>query len=96
MPLKLKIPLLPIEITLSKKKPYGEVVNKDYNKVFVIGFNKTGTTTLKRTLFLWGFKLGDQKVASMMTEDYRDSRYERILKLVETTDASILQARTVS
>lgn len=87
MSYKFKIPFIPIVLDISKKQPIGKVENKSYHKVFVIGFNKTGTTTLKRTLFLWGFKIGDQRVACMMMEDYRDKRLERIFKLVETADA---------
>ena len=86
MAYKFKFPLLPLEITLSKKQPTGKVYKRNYNKVFVIGFNKTGTTTLKRTLMLWGFKIGNQRIASMMLEDYHLKRYERILSLVETAD----------
>src|SRR6056297_2482611 len=87
MSIKFKIPILPVNIEFSKVQPSGKVFRRDYNKVFIIGFNKTGTTTLERTLRLWGFKIGDQRVASMMLEDYSDSRWDRILKLVETADA---------
>ena len=86
MAYKFKLPLFPLEITFSKKQPFGIVLERNYNKVFVIGFNKTGTTTLKRTLMLWGFKIGNQQVASMMLEDYYLNRYERIFAFVETAD----------
>jgi len=36
---------------------------------------------------LWGFKIGNQKIASMMLEDYSLQRFERIFALVETADA---------
>ena len=87
MAFKFKLPILPINISVSKVQPSGKIINKTYDKVFVIGYNKTGTTTLKRVLNLWGFKIGDQRVASMMIEDYASKRYDRIFNLVKTADA---------
>jgi len=80
------VPLLPFVINISRRQPKGRINNRKYNKVFIIGFNKTGTTTLKHTLMSWGLKPGNQKIACMMMEDYKDKRYERIFSLVETAD----------
>jgi len=87
MAIEFTIPFIPVKIKASKVQPSGKVLNKNYNKVFVIGFNKTGTTSLRRTMMLWGFKIGNQQVASMMVEDYANKRYDRIFRLVETADA---------
>lgn len=40
---------------------------RSYDKVFVIGFNKTGTTTLYFTLKGLGFNMGEQRVAEVMS-----------------------------
>lgn len=40
---------------------------RGYSKVFVIGFNKTGTTTLYHTLKGLQYKMGDQRVAEVLT-----------------------------
>ncbi|WP_156907154.1 sulfotransferase [Thalassobaculum salexigens] len=37
------------------------ISNKSFNKVFCIGYNKTGTTTLEQVLRLYGYKLPDQQ-----------------------------------
>lgn len=35
--------------------------NKSFNKIFCIGFNKTGTTTLEQVLRLYGYRMPDQQ-----------------------------------
>ncbi len=35
--------------------------NKSFNKIFCIGYNKTGTTTLEQVLGLYGYRLPDQQ-----------------------------------
>ena len=35
--------------------------NKDFNKIFCIGFNKTGTTSLERVLRFYGYHLPNQQ-----------------------------------
>lgn len=50
-------------------------------KVFIIGYNKTGTTSLKRLFLNWGFKVGDEAVGHILTEDWlMHGRTDRILK----------------
>jgi len=64
------------------------VFNKNYDKVFVIGLGKTGTTSLAKTLKLFGFTLGNQAVAEVLSEDWalrRDSN--RIIRYCYTADA---------
>ncbi len=54
---------------LLKKEAKGvpSSIQRGYSKVFVIGFNKTGTTTLYQTLKGLQFKMGDQRVAEVLT-----------------------------
>jgi DNA polymerase III delta prime subunit len=66
--MKINLPIFPISVSLNRKlKVYkSKIVNRDYDKVFVIGFNKTGTTTLKKILEVFGFKIGNQIAAEVL------------------------------
>jgi len=52
--------------TFTKKVSAVARANKDFNKIFGIGWNKTGTTTLATVLELYGYALPDQ-----MTQEVR-------------------------
>tara|TARA_B100000497_G_C7645382_1_gene388070 strand:- start:236 stop:943 length:708 start_codon:yes stop_codon:yes gene_type:complete len=47
--------------------------SKSYEKVFVIGMNKTGTTTLYASLSQLGFEMGDSRVGEVMAAEYFQS-----------------------
>ncbi len=85
----LRIPLININISISRKKSFSsKIYNKNYNKVFVIGFNKTGTTTLKKTLSSFGLKVGNQVAAEVLTEDWsKYKKADRIIRYCHTADA---------
>lgn len=64
-------------------------------KVFIIGYNKTGTTSLKRLFENWGFSIGDEAVGHILTEDWLvHGRTDRILRFVET--AQVFQDKPFS
>ena len=44
-----------IHTDFTKKVRAKVIANKNYNKIFCIGYNKTGTTTLETVLKLYGF-----------------------------------------
>ena len=48
---------------------WGQVKDKTYSKVFCIGFNKTGTTSVEVALRNFGFKIGEQKVAEVLADE---------------------------
>ena len=54
------------------------ITNKNFNKIFCIGYNKTGTTTLETLLKLYGYILPNQQdqtarlAKSMLQADYTD------------------------
>jgi hypothetical protein len=73
------------EGVISEKCP--ATLNKGNQKVFCIGLNKTGTTSLERTLRDFGFRMGDQSVAEILTEDWAHKRIDRILRYCHTADA---------
>jgi|OM-RGC.v1.024918694 hypothetical protein len=56
-------------------------------KIFCIGFNKTGTTSLHRALFREGFKLGDQPTAEKLLNAYVAGHYEPIEAYCKTARA---------
>lgn len=49
-------------------------------KIFCIGCNKTGTTTLERTFKDYGFLLGNQRQAEYLLDDYILKNYEPIIE----------------
>lgn len=59
--------------------------NKD--KIFVIGFNKTGTTTLKKTLSDFGYICGNQRSAEFLMRDVFNDHYETLKKYCNTAEA---------
>lgn len=63
------------------------IKKRDYSKVFCIGFGKTGTTSLEKALKDWGFKMGDQAVAEILSEDWAQRRTDRIIRFCYTADA---------
>lgn len=56
-------------------------------KIFCIGFNKTGTTSLEKALTTHGFKLGDQRKGELLLEDWSIRNFESTIKLSYTADA---------
>jgi len=94
MKFKLKLPIISLKLDVSRRlrnpnPPLsGTVVNRNYDKVFVIGFNKTGTTTLNYVLKKFGFKLGDQAVAEILDIEWGESgKTDKILRYCETAEA---------
>lgn len=57
------------------------------NKVFCIGFGKTGTTSLETALSKFGYRLGNQAAAEMLVEDWYHGKSERIINFCHTADA---------
>jgi hypothetical protein len=73
---------------LTKKNIDEYRVNKrEYDKVFCIGFNKTGTTSLEKALINFGFTMGNQPAAEMLAEDWAKNRTDRIINYCYTADA---------
>lgn len=56
-------------------------------KVFVIGQNKTGTTSMALALRSLGYKLGDQVAAELLLDDWVEGRFDRIIDLCQNADA---------
>ena len=56
-------------------------------KVFGVGHNKTGTTSLAVALRTWGYTIGDQFVGEGLIGDWSEGRYDRIVSLADTADS---------
>ena len=56
-------------------------------KVFCIGRNKTGTTSLKAYLEQCGFYFGDQRTAELMVEEYAAKNWSPILSYCKSAQA---------
>jgi hypothetical protein len=56
-------------------------------KVFVIGHNKTGTTSVEGALASLGLRMGDQARGELLLEDWARGRFDRIIGLSRTAEA---------
>jgi hypothetical protein len=56
-------------------------------KIFCIGFGKTGTTSLELALKKMGFIMGNQAAAELLAEDWHNKRIDRIVNYCHTADA---------
>ena len=56
-------------------------------KIFCIGRNKTGTTSLELALQRFGYRLGDQAQAELYIEDWARRDFGRIIQLCRKADA---------
>jgi hypothetical protein len=57
------------------------------SKVFCIGCNKTGTTSLEEALKSFGYRMGSQKAGELLLRDYAERDFRKILKLCKTATA---------
>lgn len=62
-------------------------LQKNKEKVFCIGLNKTGTTTIEQVFKDLGYKVGKQRKGELLLEDWGKRRFDRIISLCKTADA---------
>ena len=60
---------------------------KQSPKIFCIGLNKTGTTTVERVLKDFGYALGDQVEGELLMEAWYQRDFKRIIKFCKTAEA---------
>jgi hypothetical protein len=53
-------------------------------KVFCIGLNKTGTTSLKKEMQELGFIIGDQRRAELLVDDWAKRDFKRLIRYCRT------------
>lgn len=56
-------------------------------KVFCVGQNKTGTTTMEAVLKTLGYKMGSQPKGELLSKEWADRDFKKIVKLCRTADA---------
>ena len=56
-------------------------------KVFVIGANKTGTTSMNKFLQDLGYRTGPQRRFEMLRHQYYDGDWQEILKIIHNYEA---------
>jgi hypothetical protein len=56
-------------------------------KVFCVGRNKTGTTSMARALQMLGYKLGSQKQGELLIEDWALRDFRRLIEYCKKSDA---------
>lgn len=61
--------------------------DKETVKVFCIGLNKTGTTSLERALSDLGYRMGNQRTGERLLGAYLQHDFRQIIKLTKTADA---------
>jgi hypothetical protein len=92
----IQLPFLPWDINIERRlrdnlmdPNSGTLIkNRNYEKIFCIGFGKTGTTSLGNLLSLFGFRVGNQAVAEVLSRDWlihKDA--DRIIRYCYTADA---------
>ena len=69
----IRVPFSSIEVEINRHKRLSSSQPISEQKVFVIGLNKTGTTTLKDTLNKLGYKIGDQRVAEILAIEWAET-----------------------
>lgn len=72
----------------SAKEKFAWHLNGKYkNKIFCIGRNKTGTTSMLHVFKEFGFKLGHQPTAELLLKDYIARNWKPILDYCQTAQA---------
>jgi Sulfotransferase domain len=56
-------------------------------KIFCIGRNKTGTTSVEQALRDLGYRLGNQRAGELLVDDWARRDFRRIVELARTADA---------
>lgn len=56
-------------------------------KVFCIGFNKTGTTSIERALRDLGYKMGNQRKALFLVDAYKNRNFKKIVNFCRYAEA---------
>ena len=74
-----KTPFLPFNIKISKSARSPKFKRFGY-KVFCIGKNKTGTTSLQKEFHRRGYQVGDQRQAELLTHYYHIHDFDPIIQ----------------
>lgn len=71
-------------ITLESRKTWNRkkraLLRGKKQKIFCVGFNKTGTTSLGKAMGELGFSVGDQKIAENLHREYSQRDFKKIIR----------------
>lgn len=75
-----------------KSTPSGDtsLVNST-TKIFVVGMNKSGTTTLRKVLAELGFLVGEQSVAEELIHDWARRNFSSLVDFIDRSGAQVFQ-----
>lgn len=62
-------------------------LKKNKEKIFCIGLNKTGTTTIERVLSEFEYTIGDQHRGELLLHDWYNRKYKSIIKFSKSANA---------
>lgn len=68
------------------KKITDSLLPKKQAKIFCIGQNKTGTTSIQKAFIELGFKVGDQRKAELLWREYWQGDFDSIIKYCKTAE----------
>ena len=63
------------------------IFRKQKQKVFCIGYNKTGTTTLEKVLKDFGYAMGNQIQGELLIDDWYQRNFKSIIKFCKSAEA---------
>jgi hypothetical protein len=63
-----------------------EIQNSNNPKIFGIGNNKTGTTSLRQALFELGYKVGKQRQAELLHQEWAKRNFQPIVEYCKTAE----------
>lgn len=72
---------------LSKRFSQNKIKKRNKSKLFVIGFNKTGTTTIHKALKEFDIIVGDQRKAELLMKDIISENYSGLIDYCQTAEA---------
>ncbi len=78
---KRKFQILYSEIKFRLKKLIG-----NDEKIFIIGRNKTGTTSIEKCLKSLGYKVGNQVKGELFIDDYQSNNFDNILNFCDSAE----------
>jgi hypothetical protein len=62
------------------------MAEKPKGKIFCIGMNKTGTTSLEKFMELHGYACGDQVSGELLLTDFASGNFQSIIDFCQTAD----------
>ena len=84
---------LPFSLRKNIKLKYAQLKQKQWEikhanspKIFGIGYNKTGTTSLEKAMRNLGYKVGDQRTAELLHKEWGVRNFTPIIKYCKTAE----------